>query len=56
MKKFRPRIRIQAFIDARERQGGKLTPEQDRKRKVVVRDTFRMVIWYVRLRRLAEKN
>ena len=56
MKKFRPRIRIQAFIDARERQGGKLTPEQDRKRKVIIRDTFRMVIWYVRLRKLAEKN
>ena len=54
LKKFRPKMRIQAFIEYREHQGGKLTAEQERKRKAVVRDWWRMVLWYVRLRRAAK--
>lgn len=55
LKKYRPDIRIQAFIDARERQGGNLTQAQEQKRKSVIRDWFKLVIWYIRLRR-ASKN
>ena len=47
-------MRIQAFIEQREANGGRLNAAQDRKRKAVVRDWWRMAIWYVRLRRAAK--
>ena len=51
LRRFRPDIRIQAFINARNRQRGGLNPNQERKRKAVIRDHFRLVIWYIRLRK-----
>lgn len=51
LNKFKPLARIQVFIDARNRQRGVLSPEQDRKRRTVVRDWFRLVLWYVRIRK-----
>lgn len=47
-------MRVQAFIEYRESQGGTLTAVQERKRKAVCRDWWRMVLWYVRLRRAAK--
>ena len=47
-------MRVQAFIEYRESQGGTLTAVQERKRKAVVRDWWKMVLWYVRLRRAAK--
>ena len=56
LKKYRPTMRLQAFIEYRESQGGHLSAAQERKRKVVCRDWWRMVLWYVRLRRAAQKK
>ena len=47
-------MRVQAFIEYRESQGGTLSAAQERKRKAVCRDWWRMVLWYVRLRRAAK--
>lgn len=52
IKRFRPLVRLQNFIDARK-QMGRLPPEVDKKRRAVVRDWFRLVLWYVRLRKAA---
>ena len=54
LKKFRPKMRVQAFIEYRESQGGTLSAAQERKRKTVIRDWWKMVLWYVRLRRAAK--
>jgi hypothetical protein len=54
LKRFRPIIRIQTFIDLRNKQGGRLHPQLEDKRKAVVRDWFRMVLWFVRLRNAAK--
>ena len=54
IKKYRPTMRIQAFIEYRESQGGKLTPAQEAKRKAVIRDWWKMILWYVRLRRASK--
>ena len=56
LKKYRPTIRIQAFIEMRQSQGGQLSAAQERKRKAVCRDWWRMVLWYVRLRRAAKHH
>jgi hypothetical protein len=49
IQRFRPHIRIQTFIDYRKKHGG-LTPQIEKKRKAVIKDWFRLVVWYVRLR------
>lgn len=54
LKRFRPHITIQSFIDLRNKNGGRLTPDMDAKRKAVVRDWFRLSLWFVRLRRAAK--
>ena len=56
LKKYRPKMRLQAFIEMRESRGGQLSPSQERKRKAVCRDWWRMVLWYVRLRRAAKSG
>ena len=49
LKKFRPILRIQSFIDLRNKE--KKLPEQvENKRKAVVRDWWRLIMWYIRLR------
>lgn len=53
LQKYRPHIRIQTFIDYRKRKNGKLSEEVEKKRKAVVRDWFRYVLWYIRLRKAA---
>ena len=53
LQKYRPHIRIQTFIDYRKSKNGKLSVEIEKKRKAVVRDWFRYVLWYVRLRKAA---
>jgi len=45
LKRFRPLIRIQTFVD----KGG-----PPKKKKAVIRDWFKLVLWYVRLRRAAK--
>ena len=55
LRRFRPHIRIQTFIDYRRKQPGqKLKPEIEKKRKAVIRDWVRLVLWYVRLRKAAK--
>lgn len=49
LQRFRPIIRIQKFIDLRKK--GTLTPALEKKRKAVIRDWFRLVLWFVRLRK-----
>lgn len=49
LKRFRPPVRIQTFID----QGG-YTPLYKKKRQQVIRDWFELVLWYVRLRRASK--
>jgi len=49
-------MRLQAFIEMRDSQNGYLSPPQERKRKAVCRDWWKMVLWYVRLRRAANKQ
>ena len=56
LKKFRPTMRLQAFIEQREANGGRLTASQESKRKAVCRDWWRLALWYVRLRRAAKKK
>ena len=56
LQRFRPLIRIQTFINYRKQQkNGKLPNDIEAKRKAVVKDWFRLIIWYVRLRRAAKK-
>ena len=55
LRRFRPHIRIQTFIDFRNQNGGRsCDPDIEKKRKAVIRDWFRLVLWYVRLRRAAK--
>mmetsp|Transcript_8327 Transcript_8327/g.13926 ORF Transcript_8327/g.13926 Transcript_8327/m.13926 type:complete len:201 (-) Transcript_8327:2702-3304(-) len=54
LKRFRPQIRIQAFLDLRARYNGTLPPNLEAKRQAVVRDWFRLVLWFVRLRKAAK--
>jgi hypothetical protein len=51
LNKFKPLFRVQVFIDARNRQRGVLSPDQDKKRRAVIKDWFRLVLWYVRIRK-----
>jgi len=37
LKRYRPLVRIQTFINARKNQGGKLTEDQEKRRKTCVR-------------------
>ena len=53
LQRFRPLIKIQTFIDLRRR-SGKLLPDVEKKRKAVVRDWFRLVLWFIRLRKCAK--
>jgi len=52
--RYRPFIRIQTFIDYRKKNGGKLPPAIDKKRKAVIKDWFRLILWYSRLRKAAQ--
>lgn len=52
IKKYRPTIRIQTMIDAERRQPSR--SEITLKKKAVVRDWFKLVLWYVRLRRASK--
>ncbi len=56
IKRFRPLIKIQSFINLKNKffKGKKLPPEIEKKRKAVIRDWFRLVIWYIRIRKLAK--
>jgi hypothetical protein len=49
LKRFRPPLRLQAFVDSPA-----YTPAHKRKRASLVRDYFHMVLWYVRLRKAAK--
>ena len=46
-------MRIQTFIDARNKNRGSLTGAQENTRKAVVKGWWRLVLWYVRLRKAA---
>lgn len=51
LRRYRPTIKIQTMIDA-----CKKFPQQNHlqvKKSAVVRDWFRLVLWYVRLRRVS---
>ena len=52
LKRYRPLARIQLFIDLRKQ--GKLSKQMDDVRKAVVRDWFRFVLWYIRLRKASK--
>lgn len=52
LKRFRPLVRLQTLIDARKQ--GKLSPKLEKIRKALVRDWFRLVLWYVRLKKAAQ--
>jgi hypothetical protein len=55
LKRFRPILKIQSFIDLRKSLKGKPLPEKvEEKRKAVVRDWFKLVLWYIRLRHAAK--
>jgi hypothetical protein len=59
LKNYRPMLRIQTFIDMRndlkkKNKNAELPPEIEEKRKAVVKDWFKLVLWYVRLRRAAK--
>lgn len=50
--RYRPQIRIQAFIDYR-RKNKTLPPDVEAKRKAVIKDWFRLILWFIRLRKAA---
>ena len=52
LQRFRPQIKVQAFIDYRKKHG-KLPKDVDIKRKAVIRDWFKLVLWYIRLKKTA---
>jgi hypothetical protein len=59
--RYRPLIRIQTFVDIRKQLGrvGKnagLPADVEAARKVVVRDWWRLILWYIRLRRAARRD
>lgn len=57
LKKYRPLIRIQLFIDLRKSLKQKVLPEKTEKiRKAVIRDWFRFVLWFVRIRKAARAS
>jgi Vacuolar sorting-associated protein 13, N-terminal len=49
LKRYRPPIRIQAFVDSPA-----YTPAHKKKKQALIRDWFKLVLWYVRLRRAAK--
>lgn len=49
LKRYRPNIKISDMIDACKK--SKNSPEMVQKKKAVIRDWFRLVLWYVRLRK-----
>ena len=53
LKKFRPRFRIKAFIERRN-QNGELSSSELKKLRACIRDSFRLALWFVRLRRTAK--
>lgn len=53
LQRYRPLIRMQTFIDMRNKTK-KLSNDIESKRKAVVRDWWRLVLWFVRLRRAAK--
>lgn len=54
--RFRPLIRIQTFIDQRKELKGELPADIDQVRKAVVRDWWRLVLWFIRLRKAASRD
>ncbi len=49
LKRFRPFLRIQTFVDSPP-----YTPAHKKKRSQLIRDWFQLVLWYVRLRRASK--
>ena len=54
LNRFKPIMRVQVFIDMRNKQRGVLSPDQEKKRKAVIRDWYRLILWYVRIRRASK--
>jgi len=54
LNRFKPLMRIQVFIDMRNKQRGVLSPDQEKKRKAVVKDWFRLIIWFIRIRKASK--
>lgn len=52
LKRYRPTIRIQTMIDAEKRYPSR--SDVAIKKKAVIRDWFRLILWYVRLRRASK--
>jgi len=52
LKRYRPTIRIQTMIDAVRKYPNKT--EFVTKKKAVIKDWFKIVLWYVRLRRASK--
>jgi len=56
IKRFRPLIKIQSFINLKNNffKGKKLPPDLEKKRKAVIKDWFRLVLWFIRIRKLVK--
>lgn len=65
IERYKPLIRVQTFIDLRRKLGrfnkktgaredGVLPSDIEAKRRAVIRDWFRLALWYVRLRKAAQ--
>lgn len=52
LRRYRPTIRIQTMIDACKKYPKRLDLAE--KKKVIVKDWFKLVLWYVRLRRASK--
>ena len=52
LKRYRPFIKIQTMIDAEKRQPSR--SDIALKKKAVIRDWFKLVLWYVRLRKASK--
>jgi len=55
LKRFRPILKVQSFIDMR-RKLKKLPPDVEAKRKAVIKDWWKLILWYIRIRRAAKGN
>ena len=53
LKRFRPILKVQAFIDLRKKIK-KLPPDVEAKRKAVIKDWWRLILWFIRIRRAAK--
>lgn len=49
LKKYRPLIRVQTFVEQQA-----YTPQQKKKRAAVIKDWWQLILWYIRLRKIAK--